>query len=371
MGLSDKLKKAFKKENNEPLPVVNRTFDNGEDLPKIVFDGRSSLIALGQWMGMLKSVKVKRALGVEIHEHLTSNELDQREKVMDSELQETSREFARLLVQAGVEKSEVVVISDFDEEKGAFKCHLQNTNKDLDIDYRYGSFLDDGPSFTVQEGENVTKYDYIYAWNEYPSYLKMANYTRVNPETKVKYWFYNCEYFLACELEDKDYKLSIHVDYPKDLEDDDKEYFDFDKLRDSLMSIRLPYQADEMFKLVQSCMICSYDIFPAIEIEEKKVTKEQNVECEEITNAINVSNGQLNRFVVTKDNRTITLNGDKSWIHQSDKTIIAEDSQGYVSYHAESILNNNLCLIDVPAEYDYAKEQVQKVNALTLDLLKK
>ncbi len=372
MSLREKIKKSFKKEEIKPtstVSIVDNTFDNGENLPKITFDGRNSLIALGQWMGMLKSVKVKGALGIEIHEHLSATELDQNEAVSADELREASIEFAKLLIQTGIDQDETIVISDFDEEKGIFKCHLQNANKDLDIVYRYGSFLDEGPTFTITEGENITKYDYIYAWDEYPRFLKMSNYTRVNPETKVKYWFYDSIYFLSCNLVDGDYELSIHIDYPKNNTDDDskKEYFDLVKLRTLLMNTRLPHQTDSMFSMIQSCMLCDVSSFKELTITEVKKQDEEEI----VTNKIALTNGKLSQFVITKDHHTITLNGDKSWTRQDLSTTIAEDSQGYVSYHAESILKDNLCLIDVPAEYLLAKEEVKEVSDLSLKLLNK
>ncbi len=372
MNLRRKLKQVFKKEEQEPLSVNNRLFDNGANLPKVIFDGRNSLIALGQWMGMLKSTQVRTALGVEIHEHLSASELDNIESVLNDELKETSREFAKLLHQAGIAGDEIVVISDFDEEQGTFKCHLLNADKDFDIDYRYGSFLDEGPSFTIKEGENVTKYDYVYAWDEQPRYLKMSNYTRVNPTTGVKYWFYESEYFLACTLTDGNYQLSIHIEYPESLTNNENKYFNLEQLRTSLMAIRLPQSADEMFKLVQSSMLCEFNQFPSIEIKEVKESKneEQETVKEETTNLINLSNGKLEEFTITKDNHTISLNANNSWSHKDQTMLLSEDSQGYVSYQATSILNENLALIDIGAEYEHAKENVKEVSDLTLSLFK-
>lgn len=376
MSLREKIKKSFKKEEIKPtstVSIVDNTFDNGENLPKITFDGRNSLIALGQWMGMLKSVKVKGALGIEIHEHLSATELDQNEAVSADELREASIEFAKLLIQTGIDQDETIVISDFDEEKGTFKCHLLNADKDFDIDYRYGSFLDEGPSFTITEGENVTKYDYVYAWDEKPRYLEMSSYTRVNPTTGVKYWFYESEYFLACTLTDGNYQLSIHIEYPESLTNNENKYFNLEQLRTSLMAIRLPQSADEMFKLVQSSMLCEFNQFPSIEIKEVKESKneEQETVKEETTNFIKLTKGKLEKFTITKDNHTISLNANNnSWSHKDQTMLLSEDSQGYVSYQATSILNENLALINIGAEYEHAKENVKELSDYTLSLFK-
>lgn len=347
---------------------------NGEYLPSIKYDSPVTIIALGQWMNILDNVKVRGIANfMQIHEPLSALELSSNTEISNSELLFVSREFAKLLLQAGISSDEVVSISDFNEEKGTFNCSLEKADKTIEMSYSYGN-LDDFPALVFKEGEDITNYDFLDAYEDRPRGLRLAHYTRTNPETGVKYWFYNTEFFFSCNVIDGDYEISMHFDYPEHLDDlRVNPYVDINKMRDVFLGVRLPQNALDTFSIVNSCLLTNYRLFPKFEIKEVKkeiipTTGYKKVK-EIVTNSVLLCKGQKKQVVVTKDGKTITINDDNSWVNSSDDKTIALSSQGQVSYNAISILMDNLSLVSPATDYEEALKEVEDVRRLTLTTL--
>lgn len=107
---------------------------------------------------------------------------------------------------------------------------------------------------------------------------------------------------------------------------------------------------------------------PSFKIEVKrKLDKENN----KTTDMISLNHGQLKKFTITKDGRTITIDSDGNWSYDSPKLIISQSDRGGINYTLNSIPSDELLNVANPFEqYNEVNKEVEQVKILTMTMLK-
>lgn len=361
-------------EEKESLSNTNKVAVANTDLPKVIFEDMKLKVAIGQWLGILSSQKAYGILEGTIYTHLSAEELMEWTSISAEQLSLIEENFAQLLKLAGVPKEETCTLSKYDKDKFSFACHFSNSSDDAKIDLRYGDMMDSGPEFIIDYNNAKRTYDY---WKDHKSgevNMKVQHYTVVNPVNGNSCFRFYSPYSVTFNLRNGDYCFAISVDRPENvnvpsLRDYTFELKNEDKIQEYLLGLEFPFDINEVYKKICEMSAGFNDQYSDYSF---KVEKQLDKRKSKITDLVSVSNGRLNKFVVTKGERTISVDGEGNWSYDTPKLAVSQSGEGKVSFAMNSIPSDELLTMASPYEqYSDVTKEIEEVRKLTKTIVNK
>lgn len=341
------------------------------DVPKVIFDDLELQVTIGQWLGILSSSVGYGNAGFTIYTHLDANDLMKRLHIPQEDFQKIAHKFGVLLKSIGVDSSEVCTLSQFNKDKFSFNCHFANTGKDAFMSATWGDWIDFGPELTIRSGNQSKTYDYVNEYEERPASLHLQHSTIKNPDNGSSCFRFMSPYSVCMTLENGDYTLKIEADRPKNnkvdlFNADDFKLKNEDELQQYLLGLTFPIDIGEVYKKVCKLSIDSIYDFPSFKL---KVEVADGENKKKVTDMISLSNGNLDKFVLTRDGRTVAIDGDDNWSFGS-QTLNVSQQDGAVDYSLKAIPKESFLTTLTPLEqFTEAKEEVQKAKVYAKTML--
>lgn len=358
----------------ESLSNVNSVGVVNTNLPKVIFEDMGLKVAIGQWLGILSSRKAYVTLEGTMYTHLSAEELMDLTSISAEQLKLIEEKFAQLLKMAGVPKEETCTLRKYDRENFSFECHFGNSNDAAKIDLRYGDMMDSGPEFIIDYNNSRRTYDY---WKDRKSdevNMKMQHYTVVNPANGNSCFRFYSPYSVTFNLRNGDYCFAISVDRPDNinvpsLKDYTFELKNEDKIQQYLLGLEFPLDINEVYKKIAEISSGFGDQYSDYSF---KVEKQLDKRKSKTTDLVDVSNGRLNKFIVTKGERTIFVDSEGNWSYDTPNLAVSQSGEGKVSFTMNSIPSDELLTIASPYEqYSDVAKEVEEVRKLTKTIVNK
>lgn len=343
------------------------------DVPEVVFDTLELQVTIGQWLGILSSRQGISGAGLTISTHLDAEDLMRRLAIPSSDLELISKKFGLLLKAAGVDSSEVCALSNFDKKHFSCNCKFSNTDEDALLSITWGDWMDSGPELTIKSGNETRTYDYYDAYNERPAGLHLQHLSIKNPENGNSCFRFMSPYSSYFSLENGDYTFKIEIDRPKTTAADPLSGKDFklnneDELQQYLLGLTFPLDISEVYKMICKISVDSIYAFPSFNIT---VEKAEDKKTKKVTDKISLKNGQLEKFVLTKNGKTIAIDGDGNWSYGSESLNVSQND-GAVNYSLKSIKQSELSSLSSPLDqFNEVKQEVEGIKVYAKTMLTK
>ena len=164
--------------------------------------------------------------------------------------------------------------------------------------------------------------------------------------------------------------IFISIKYPEELEDKyNNIYFDNGVLERALMSCEeLPIiDVYEVVVRTLNSMGYRYDNFPSIFIQK---TKDYDTVNDEVTDRIDISNGEFESFIYTKKDRKVTVAKSGAWTVEDKAHKVSNDKNGKIDINLYTNNNTLLDLTKSPADiYNDAAADAEVVSLLSKSLI--
>lgn len=357
-------------DNNKNEDVINVT-PVDLDVPKVIFKDINLEVTIGQWLGIFSSLVGRGNSEFKIYTHLAAEELMEFLRPSSSDLDTVALKFGALLKSIGVDSSETCVLGNFDKDKFAFKCHFANSNEDVSMKASWGDGIDFGPELTIESEKESKTYDYISEYKERPASLHLQHSTIKNPDNDSSCYRFMSPYSLSLSLSNGSHNLELNISRPNYNVDDPRRDEDFvlkneDELRQYLLGLSFPINIGEVYKDICRISIDSVRSFPKFKLIVKEKTDKDK---EKITDMVSLSYGNLEKFVMTKDGRTIGLDGDDNWSYGLGNLSLSQQD-GAVSYSLSAVPQKEFLAVASPFEQlDKANKEVNQAKVYVKSIL--
>ena len=364
--------KRKKTKENETLDI-SKMEHKLMDIPKVVFEDLELQVTIGQWLGILSSQKGFGNSEFTIYTHLNAEELMERMDIPFEKLEEITAKFGFLLRLTGIESEETCILNKFNKDEFSFNCHFDNSGNDAKISLRWESMMDCGPEFIIEYPNERKTYDYHKEYKDSPTRLELQHYTINNPLNGNSYHRLLSPYNAYFTLENCEYSFLVKIGKPESIETDVFSYYAFsleneEELKQYLLGLTFPFEIREVYKKICEISVKSIGEYPNFIMELKRTIDEKNSKQ---TDLISLKHGQLNKFVTSKNEKTIAFDGDGNWSYCSPKLIISQTHNGNINYSLNEILSNELSNVSSPFEqFNEVSQEVEQVKRLTKTMLK-
>lgn len=357
-------------DNNKNEDVINVT-PVDLDVPKVIFKNIILEVTIGQWLGIFSSLVGRGNSEFKIYTHLAAEELMEFLSPSSKDLDIVALKFGALLKSIGVDSSETCVLGDFDKDKFTFKCHFDNSGEDVSMKASWGDGIDFGPELTIESEKESKTYDYISEYKERPASLHLQHSTIKNPDNDSSCYRFMSPYSLSLSLSNGSHNLELNISRPNYNVDDPRRDEDFvlkneDELRQYLLGLSFPINIGEVYKDICRISIDSVRSFPKFKLIVKEKTDKDK---EKITDMVSLSYGNLEKFVMTKDGRTIGLDGDDNWSYGLGNLSLSQQD-GAVSYSLSAVPQKEFLAVASPFEQlDKANKEVNQAKVYVKSIL--
>lgn len=295
------------------------------------------------------------------------NDLDLLHKIMEwvEEPVSVYDGFGKVLKELGYSEDDEVSFSDFDIKTMSFYATSKLNKSRNKISVRYGDWLDFFPEVMIENDKNMKRYEYRYNKNTglnmhlvgYKNKLDNGNtFSRQLLETSIVMFLENGEYELAINISnDGDFNLNEEYRIMND-----------EKLEEYIKSLTFPINIVEVYKHISELSIEEKHHKVLLEVRKYsgRIKDDKN---KEVVDRIELHDGNLFSFIITRNNKTIELNNN-TWTLKSDDLVISKDDNGKVSYSASSNIDNVEEMISPKEQILSAKEDVEEVIKLSKTL---
>lgn len=317
----------FKKKESSPKNEVI-TITKTSNLPTVIFENKELQVKVGQWAEMLTSKKVSHIPGLSIYTHLDADELI-KSAVIPKELYDMiANEFGKILLKVGVQPDEICIISGHDKDNFSFNCHLKNSDKDKKISLRWGDPIDNLPEIIVQDESKEERYEYYPEYDNKPSNLLLRFQTLYRNNNSLFRYLYG--YDTMFRLSDGSKKLQLDVTRPDYITEAGYDGYQYrlnneEELQEYLLELSFPIDINEVYKIISEISLDSIKDYPEIKI----VVKDEKGNT---TDEIKLHYGKLEKFTMTKNGKTVSIDNNGNWTVASPKVSINKSYDGKVNY---------------------------------------
>ena len=360
----------FRKRNNEKKEKESKINTNDSDIPTVIFDDLELQVKVGQWAEMFTSKKVSKYPELSIYSYLDADELIKKVDIPQDLLDMISKEFGRILAQMGVDKDEVCTITNLNKKDFSFDCHFKNNNnnKVSRISLRWGDFMDNFPSITIQDERKQEKYDYIPKYEEKPSKLIKRTTTLYRGNNSLYRYLYG--YDTMFRLSNENQSLQLDVTRPDSITEHGYDGYQYrlnneEELQNYLLDLAFPIDIAEVYNNISKIALGPINDYPEIKIvAQKKIDEKNSITTDEII----LNYGKLDKFTITKNGRTISIDKDGNWSFASPKVTINNSKDGKVDYRLNLDSYEELIKNIGVDQFSPASEEVAQVKQLTKTL---
>ena len=369
------LSNLFNKKNG---PVEVRKAKISTEVPTIIFNDLKLQVMVGQWEKLIEaSVPIKfNIFGPPVYMHtiLDAEYLIKKKLITKQLLDDISKEFGSILARVGISKDEVCIIDSYNEFNFSFNCHLKKSNKDLKIELNWkGSDWDSDifPEIIIHDEGNMEKYEYHPSYKDNESSLKLCKYTLDCGNKTLRRSVHG--YDTTFELSSGNNFLQLDVGVPDYITESANAGYRFKlknekELQDYLLSLSFPVDISEVYSRITEIAFGKVNNYRTFNLVVKEKVGENT---SRITDNINLKNGNLLEFTITRGGRTVTIDNDGNWTFETPKESIKNHSEGNIDYRVNADSYENLLeeignIQDIPAI-----EEAERVKELSKTLFKK
>ena len=377
MKLRDLFKRKGQNKTDETIDVYTETaFVDNEtfEIPKVIFEDLELQVTIGQWLGILSSRQGFGTEGITFYTHLSAEELMKKTNISAKDLDNISKKFGELFKMAGVDNSETCVLSQYDKEKFTFNCHFNNAGDSANISMRWGDPIENMPELKIDYHNNSKTYYFNESYENKPMKLSLEHYTLTNPENGNEVYRYLSKYRSSITLRNEDYQLTIENEKPINIEFDifnDRDYVyklrNEEELKQYLLGLSFPITIDEVYKKICELSLENVSEYPMLSIKVEKNINSTSL----TTDLIYMNNGQLTKFVITRNGRTISLDNKDNWSFKTSEVTVSQNNEGIVNYSLHSIPKDMLDGVIKPSDLmKTVNQEVENVKTLSKTLFK-
>ncbi len=316
-----------KKESNSIKENVNKT----SNVPTVIFEDKELQVKVGQWAEMLTSKRISHIPGLSIYTHFDADELIRSAAIPRELYDKIANEFERILLKAGIQPDETCIISDYDKDNFSFNCHLKNSDKDKKISLRWGDPIDNLPEIIVQDESKEESYEYYPEYDNKPSNLLLRFQTLYRDNNSLFRYLYG--YDTMFRLSDGSKKLQLDVTRPDYITEAGYDGYQYrlnneDVLKEYLLGLSFPVDISEVYKRISEIALDSIKDYPEIKIVATDVIDEKTATTDEIK----LRYGKLEKFTISKNGKTISIDKNGNWTVTSPKVSINKSHDGKINY---------------------------------------
>lgn len=344
MGLKkiiNSVRKKYKGVTKDSNVCVEKTV---KDVPTVTFLDYELQVSIGQWLGVLSTDNFYKFLWSAVYVPYSADALDSKIKESRIKEGEIALLFGRLLKEAGVENEEFCILSDFDKWNFSFNCCFRYKNESARVKLIYGNLIDK-PKLEIDYQDVNREFSCCRDFKVEDKLLSLQTVTYKNPQngkSLIRYYEPDCACFV---LSASDYSLTIRVGKAKVLDyfDDGAFMLDMeDTLKDYLFNLSFPVDVLLLHKMISGIYarnLASYEKY-VIRVEKS------DGEMAKTTDMLSLKYGDLVKFVVTKNGKIITVDGEDNWSYGTSNMTISSGAGQDVKYSLNlkdyEIVNMNL-----------------------------
>ena len=326
-----------KPEEEKMEPALEIELEDGN----IKYDDAILKVNIGKWLGLLRNAKVYSGAGIQLVLSLSTEEIVEKGAITPEQSKEISNEFMRLLNSIGIAENETIKISRIDENNNTFKCHFNESNKDIVITLIPDTW--DSPKRIKICIDNESKtYNYWEPYEERKGSLHLNSYDTYYPETENSIHRYPSPYSYIMDMSNGNLNLSLRIspnDRPYGSENykirEDGEEYDKDLERE-ISKLTIPVDSKKILEILLSY---SEDCINNVKGIYIKTTKDLENDRKKVIESANIENGKLNSYTTTiKDEngteKTVSFDSNGNWSVNSNKVIIQylNEESGKITY---------------------------------------
>ncbi len=330
--------------------------------PYIIFNDLKLQITIGQWLGVLKSLK---------SQSLTSTSIDIEDLMKEvgvskKDLVLIAHEFAALLKGIVEDINETYVFSDFNEKDLTFKCHLEKANRDVNMSIKFGSVIDGFPKLTIDTEKNSKVYEYYGKYDDKPARLTLHCYNLKNPNNGNELYRYLSPFSLNYTLTSGNYDLTINIDNPEEgsLNGVGSYVYRLTKeqeLEQYLLDLSLPNDIFEVYHKIRELDTIPFVRHLEFVIKASKKLDKENIKT---TDIVSFEEGKLKKLTKTYKDKTISVS-EVSWSYETPSLVVAEQDGKYIlTLNSEDDLKN----LKPVTDFESVKQEVEQIRVLARTL---
>lgn len=223
------------------------------------------------------------------------------------------KEFGKVLLKLGFNESDIITLYNYNKQTNSFSYIINDKN----IRNENSIWLKKNGGITLTIGTKNSK--------------KLISYRDISIDKNINYMisafqkeylngdlyrrFYNLTK-AEINIEKEDYSIELIVKSPENFYLNDIENMSYrlkneNQLINYLWNLQLPIEITEVYKKLLSISLKDICQYPLFSLKISKYNKKEQLE--EITDMIEVQNGKLTTFIITKNGKTIKLNNDYEW----------------------------------------------------------
>lgn len=182
-------------------------------------------------------------------------------------LQEIENRLGHLLKMVDIH--EACVLSDYNFDTDSFKCHLVDSNKDINLRLRCGDGFDFCDELVVWRDNGIDVYNYFRANELEGERLPLAQYMRFNRDAGITLSRFLREYFYSVHLVMYNMELNIRVNIPTETHNTVFRLNNEEAFEKFLLNLSFPISAQDVYASLVNLCLSTIDKYPRICIETK------------------------------------------------------------------------------------------------------
>ena len=176
-----------------------------KNYPRVKIESITLRTQIGKWLGIIRNWEEK-----------------ERKSLLPTKKAKVEEEFGKLLSLLGVPKEENCTLRNYDEKTNSFLCIFEKAQEIEEMSLFEGDGFDYCSQITISSQNERKKYDYIMPFSDSPMRVKLEEFTHKNPENQNEYRRFFSTFVSCYSVKNKDYKLSMNIARPKELNQDEK-----------------------------------------------------------------------------------------------------------------------------------------------------
>ena len=334
-------RKEIVKEENEEKEKNEEQCLNG---PNIILRDKDLMRFIGRWLHL-----------VDYYNDDSFVTSETKKKIKDY--------FGHILSLIGFSDDDTCTLSNLNKEEKTFTCHFKSTDENAKIRLCHpGDF---GPQFRIYYKNTIKTYFYYGMYNDNYDNIKFDEYD-IETDNNTRYERVYGPITSYIHLKDKDEQFTMEVEnyeYSDNIfllpgEEEIQKYF---------CELTFPIDIAKLYKKLLE--------LTSGKIKEYKKLKLENVygynqygHKGEVTDLILLEEGILKKFVITRNDITVTINEDGSWMFYSSDVSVSKSKKGSISYSVEADSQEEIEKHDISDNYDDAENKVKEIRKLIKSL---
>lgn len=139
-----------------------------------------------------------------------------------------------------------------------------------------------------------------------------------------------------------------------------------EELEEYLLGLSFPVKIDELYKKINNISLDDISKYPNILI------RVENKEFDKVTDFINLENGLMDAFAMTRDGKTFSIDNKNNWSYESTSLAIKKNVKGEINYSLRVNSFDDMLQVGLPYEqFNLIEQEVEKTKGLVKSLLNK